>query len=141
MTAPPTGNHAGTAPATTRPAYPATWQGIRAALHALGNNQAGVAAALDAAGYRGEPGESTHCPVAAYLLGTLDAGPLQPDSPIAVGDTTVTVFRADNTRFEVDLPEPVRRFVDAFDAGHYPALRPDDYTDPEQTDPQRGDLA
>ena len=127
MTAPPARGDVGT--------FPATRDGIRAALDALGHTPTQVAASLDRAGYVGEPGECTRCPVAVYLLGTLDPATLQPAGllidPVAVGDTTVTVLRADAIRHEVDLPESVSRFIAAFDLGGYAFLLPAGYIDPE----------
>jgi hypothetical protein len=123
MTAPATTDHAGTVPATA--------EGVRAALAALGDSPDRVRANLDHAGHRGEPGESTRCPVAAYLLAILAAGRLRAVNPVAVGDTTVTVFLADATSHEVDLPGPVRGFVAGFDLGEYAYLHPADYVDPE----------
>lgn len=96
---------------------------IAAVLHQLGPTAAHVAAALTAAGTRGEPGDAIRCPVGAYLLGAYrsvsdvlvgpDAATHQ-DWPGGLTDGVTVVI--------ADLPEPVAAFLTEFDAGRWPAL-------------------
>jgi hypothetical protein len=107
--------------------YPATREGVSAALAALGDCTDRVADTLADAGHLGAPGESRDCPIAVYLHDVLT-----PRWPVSIGNATAAVY-AGGARLDVPLPGPVRRFVAAFDLDGYPFLRPDDYTDPEAT--------
>ena len=111
---------------TTNPtSYPATREGVSAALAALGDSTDRVADTLAAHGYLGEPAEARECPIAVYLHDVLT-----PAWPVSVGDGTATVY-CNGVRLDVPLPDPVRRFVGAFDLGAYRFLYPAGYTDPE----------
>src|SRR5690242_13749554 len=81
-------------------------------LTALGNHPDQVAQSLLAAGCLGEPLCSS-CPIAVYLL----KSDLAPRS-VNVNDLTVCLYWDDGME-EIDLPEPVSRFVPRFDAGKY----------------------
>ena len=83
--------------------YPATREGVSAALAALGDNGDRVAGTLDAAGHLGEPGECRGCPVAVYLDAVLT-----PRWPVSIGDGTATVY-VNGARLDVALPGTGRR--------------------------------
>ena len=120
MTAPPTTTDVGT--------FPATRDGVSAALAALGHVPDLIAARLAHAGHLGEPGECRDCPIAVYLHAVLT-----PMWPVSIGAATATVF-TNGSRLDVPLPDPVRDFITCFDLGDFTFLHPDGYTDPEQGD-------
>lgn len=86
--------------------------------HISADTPTGVAAHLLAGGYRGDPYESDHCPVAEYLTATVTPRPYD----ILVCPTAVRVAVTEQDYRHVPLPSTVTRFVCQFDAGYYPEL-------------------
>jgi hypothetical protein len=99
--------------------YPATVEGITAALEALGDTPDLVASNLLKGGFRGEVGECSRCPVALYLQAQF------PGWLVYVGtDHLLATEVADaDSLVSVDLPGAVVEFVDSFDRhGRYADL-------------------
>ena len=119
----------------TDPTCPATRTGVSAALATLGDTPDRVAKILADGGHLGEPGEDTYCPVAAYLHTAI---PSITEYAIAVTGTTVIAHRSAG-RVEADLPDPVRRFVAAFDLGAFRFLRTAGDIDPDDPDRANAD--
>src|SRR4051812_45418450 len=101
MTAPPL--------TTNTRTYPATREGVTAALTALGDTADRVANTLAGAGYLGSPGESQECPVAVYLRDVVT-----PTWRVSIGAASAYVFPHGKV-VAAPLPFAVRVFVDAFD--------------------------
>lgn len=110
--------------------YPATTQGLRAALEALGADADAVAQTLADGRHRGLRDNCAACPTAVYLLAVID------------GVARVNVSRRfaaicidpglDPTiepSARVSLPQPVRDFIDRFDDYSYPQLNIEDSDD------------
>lgn len=83
------------------------------ALDALGQTPAEVAGTLYRSGYKGLTCVAAWCPVAAYLSDRFGHG--------LVGPRLATVVM-DGVRAELELPEAVRGFVEAFDNGAFTHL-------------------
>ncbi len=98
---------------------------IREVLTGLGSGQNGVAAALGDIGVRAEPRDPRECAIAVYLRAVV--GIDHRIRSLAVQPTDVKVL-TEPVRFglpnivTVRLPEPVRRFIEAFDQAAYPNL-------------------
>jgi len=98
---------------------------VGALLDGLGHDPDEVASTLEAAGVQGVPRSNTSCAVAVYTSAIMKADPRI--TAVAVGPCTLilTLVRADGRpggRLTVQLPKPVRGFVDGFDASHYPQV-------------------
>jgi hypothetical protein len=92
--------------------YPATNNGLAAALAALGATETEVAETLSRGGCRGRRGSSCACPVAIYLHAViLDA------ESVLVEATETFVHLDDGTKLDAATPEPVYAFMAAFDKG------------------------
>jgi hypothetical protein len=98
---------------------------VSAALAALGTTPDQVAERLHAGRFFGEPAEAHDCPIARYLRAVLTSM-----AGVSVGESTVAIARTAGRLTTVYLPDPVRRFIAAFDLGGYRLLLPADYTDP-----------
>lgn len=97
--------------------YPATDEGLRAALAALGDTPDAVASTLDRLGIRGRPGQCRTCPVALYLLDVTGA------DPFVIGDLAALRTPEGALLARCSIPEPVRTFIQRFDlCGAYPGL-------------------
>src|SRR6185369_4328853 len=103
-------------PTTSR--YPATRDGLTAALAALGTTPAAVADTLTASGdYLGRRESAWRCPLALYLVDVLG---LSVDDVAVFGDA-VEITVTDGT-VSVDLPDAACAFVTDYDSGAYPDL-------------------
>lgn len=96
-----------------------------ALLTGLGHDPDEVASTLEAAGVHGVPRSNTSCAVAVYASAVMVADPRI--RSVAVGPCTlVLTLTKDNGRpggkLVVQLPKPVRAFVDGFDAARYPKV-------------------
>lgn len=109
----------------------------------LGRDPDEVAAALEAAGVRGDPRSNQSCAVALYLNAAMGADPRI--RSVAVGPCTVLLDmaappdRRPAGKLQVQLPKAVRRFVAAFDARQYPEVTRPPATDagaPPAPEPQ-----
>jgi hypothetical protein len=94
----------------------------RALLASLGDNPVQIASTLEALCVRATPHDRQGCAIAAFLHPLL-AG----ESAIACIEVTAThvvleASRPWHRRTRVKLSGPVRRFVNSFDAGLFPAL-------------------
>ncbi|MGA7419621.1 MAG: hypothetical protein WB765_15055 [Acidimicrobiales bacterium] len=98
---------------------------IREVLTGLGSCENDVAAALGGTGVRAEPRDPRDCAIAVYLRAVV--GVDHRISSVAVQRSDVKVL-TEPARFglpnivTVRLPEPVRRFIEAFDKAAYPKL-------------------
>ncbi|GAB3862889.1 hypothetical protein ACFPIJ_55205 [Dactylosporangium cerinum] len=102
------------------PVYPATSDGVLAALTALGDTADAVATALLALGYTGRPASPAYCPIAWYLI---DAVPELDTEHVEVGCDDAGLWNAPRGHaIDVDLPDQVVAFITAFDGGAYPEL-------------------
>lgn len=102
------------------PVYPATSDGVLAALAALGDTVETIAAALLANGCTGRTASAAHCPIAYYLR---DAVPDLDAQDIQIGTDDAGLWNEPHGyAIDVDLPWPVAAFVTAFDCGAYPEL-------------------
>jgi hypothetical protein len=94
--------------------YPATNEGLREALKALGTTREQVASTLDRLGIRGRRGDCRTCPVALYLTDVTGGHVLVDVLDVRLGSPADHVL--------VMLPTPVRDFIDRFDQDYYPGL-------------------
>lgn len=86
-------------------------------LGALGDTEKAVAAALEAGGYRGYPGNAGRCPIAAYLQAQLP-----PVTEVSACPNSIDVMDDVDWGPSVPTPVPVSLFMSRFDDGHYPGL-------------------
>jgi len=98
---------------------------VGALLDGLGHDPDEVASTLEAAGVQGVPRSNTSCAVAVYASAVMKADPRI--CAVSVGPCTLilTLVRADGRpggKLTVQLPKPVRGFVDGFDASRYPQV-------------------
>ena len=107
----------------------------------LGRDPDEVAAALEAAGVRGDPRSNQSCAVALYLNASMGSDPRI--RSVAVGPCTVLLDMAAPPggrtagKLQIQLPKAVRRFVAAFDARQYPEVtRPAATEAPPAPEPQ-----
>jgi len=96
-----------------------------ALLEGLGHDPDEVASALEAAGVQGVPRSNTACAIALYSSAVMKTDPRI--AAVAVGPCTLilTLLKHDGRpggKLTVQLPKPVRGFVDRFDAVHYPRV-------------------
>lgn len=83
---------------------------LRAALKKLGFNPVEVARSLMDRGIKGKIHDSAHCPVSIYLQ--LAGAP-----PISIGRHCI-----DCKGFKIRIPGFIARFIQQFNAGHWPEL-------------------
>ena len=101
-------------------------QRVGTLLEGLGHDPDEVASTLEAAGVQGVPRSNTSCAVAVYASAVMQADPRI--ASVAVGPCTLvlTLVKPDDGRpagkLVVQLPKPVRGFVDGFDAVRYPRV-------------------
>jgi hypothetical protein len=100
--------------------YPATKQGLRNALEALGTTGDAVARNLAAMGFKGCVGKASNCPIANYVMASI---PEAQDVRVQFGEVSV---RTDEDWNTVEQPEPVSDFVELFDGGRLPHLEVSD---------------
>jgi len=99
---------------------------VGALLEELGRDPDEVASTLEAAGVQGVPRSNTSCAVAVYASAVMKADPRI--RSVAVGPCTLvlTLVKPEDGRpagrLVVQLPKPVRGFVDRFDAARYPEV-------------------
>jgi hypothetical protein len=98
---------------------------VGALLEGLGHDPDEVASSLEAAGVEGVPRSNTSCAIALYASAVMKADPRI--KSVAVGPCTLilTLLKEDGRpggKLTVQLPKPVRDFVDEFDAAHYPRV-------------------
>ena len=99
---------------------------VGALLEELGRDPDEVASTLEAAGVQGVPRSNTSCAVAVYASAVMKADPRI--RSVAVGPCTLilTLVKPEDGRpagkLVVQLPKPVRGFVDRFDADRYPKV-------------------
>jgi len=99
---------------------------VGALLDELGRDPDEVASTLEAAGVQGVPRSNTSCAVAVYASAVMKADPRI--RSVAVGPCTLilTLVKPEDGRpagkLVVQLPKPVRGFVDGFDAARYPRV-------------------
>ena len=94
-------------------------------LESLGHDPDEVASSLEAAGVQGVPRSNTSCAIALYTSAVMKADPRI--KSVAVGPCTLilTLLKEDGRpggKLTIQLPRPVRGFVDEFDAAHYPRV-------------------
>jgi hypothetical protein len=94
-------------------------------LEGLGRAPDEVAGTLEAAGVHGVPRSNSSCAIAVYTAAVMGADPRI--ASVAVGPCTLqlTLVHPDGRpggKLVVQLPKPVRGFVDRFDAGRYPSV-------------------
>jgi hypothetical protein len=116
-------------PIMTAATYPATPDGLTAALNALGDTAAEVADTLARAGFSGRRGDEVSCPIARYLR-TAIHGAI--DAYVGVADPQhdnrqrAGIWLLDGTGwFDVPMPPGSAAFIDAFDEGAYVELATD----------------
>jgi hypothetical protein len=113
-------------------------------LDSLGHDPDEVAGTLEAAGVHGIQKSNTSCAIAVYTAAVMRADPRI--TSVAVGPCTLLLTLTHPSgrpggKLVVQLPRPVRGFVDGFDAGRYPTvlrLQTDDVpalSDPAAADP------
>lgn len=98
---------------------------VGALLAGLGRDPDEVAGTLEAAGVHGVPRSNSSCAVALYAAAVMRADPRI--TSVSVGPCTLllTLVHPDGRpggRLVVQLPKPVRGFVDGFDAGRFPKV-------------------
>lgn len=98
---------------------------VGALLAGLGQDPDEVATSLEAAGVHGVPRSNSSCAIAVYASAVMRADPRI--TSVAVGPCTLvlTLVKDDGRpggRLTVQLPKPVRDFVDGFDAARYPQV-------------------
>ena len=98
---------------------------VDALLSGLGQDPDEVATSLEAAGVHGVPRSNSSCAIAVYTSAVMRADPRI--TAVAVGPCTLvlTLSKGDGRpggRLTVQLPKPVRGFVDGFDAARYPQV-------------------
>jgi hypothetical protein len=92
----------------------------------LGRDPDEVASTLEAAGVQGVPKSNSSCAVAVYASAVMKADPRI--RSVAVGPCTLilTLVKPEDGRpggkLTIQLPKPVRGFVDGFDAARYPGV-------------------
>ena len=96
-----------------------------ALLESLGHDPDEVATALEVAGVKGVPRSNSACAVALYASAVMKTDPRI--KAVAIGPCTMilTLLKGDGRpggRLIVQLPRPVRGFVDRFDTAHYPSV-------------------
>jgi hypothetical protein len=97
-----------------------------ALLTGLGNSQDEVAQSLRATGVHGVPKNNRSCAIALYLTASMGSDPRI--RSVTVGHCSLLIAMSAPPDFRpagrllVQLPKPVRRFVAAFDARHYPEV-------------------
>jgi hypothetical protein len=110
--------------------YPHTEQGLKDALKALGRSPESVAANLLAMGIEGDREECGSCPVAKYVVASVEAVRLVDANGIKVriGSREDAfelgygeILHEDNT-IEVTTPGPVSMFIEMFDNRRFPEL-------------------
>ena len=95
-------------------------------LDGLGRDPDEVASSLEASGVHGVPRSNSSCAIALYTAAVMRADPRI--TSVAVGPCTLilSLVRPEDGRsggkLVVQLPKPVRGFVDGFDAGRYPQV-------------------
>ena len=94
-------------------------------LDGLGHDPDEVADTLEAAGVHGVPRSNTSCAIALYTAAVMRADPRI--TSVAVGPCTLLLTLTPPSgrpggKLVVQLPKPVRGFVDGFDAGRYPTV-------------------
>jgi hypothetical protein len=99
----------------------------RTLLTELGTSPDEVFGSLQAAGVNGVPKDNRSCAVARYLTVLMGSDPRV--RAVHVGHCSLLIDTASpppelrpTGRVLVQLPKPVRQFVAAFDACHYPAM-------------------
>jgi hypothetical protein len=110
-------------PTTT---YPATADGLAAALAALGTTAEQVAETLAAAGLNGQRHDEVSCPIAWYLRDAIPtaedayAGISKPrgDGPLYAGIRLVDARKW----VDIEMPAGPAAFVEAFDGGNFDEL-------------------
>ncbi len=98
---------------------------VEALLESLGHDPDEVASALEVAGVQGVPRSNSSCAVALYASAIMKTDPRI--NAVAVGPCTLilTLLKDDGRpggKLTVQLPKPVRGFVDRFDTAHYPRV-------------------
>ncbi|MBX6313677.1 MAG: hypothetical protein IRY99_12275 [Isosphaeraceae bacterium] len=92
---------------------------IARVLELMGSTPDLVAATLRGAHIRGVPYSTSYRnPIVRYLKQTLDLGAYLELGP---GGATLLIYQNDRI-LEIDLPEPVRGFLDRFHGGAYPEI-------------------
>jgi len=116
-------------PIMTAVTYPATPDGLTAALKALGSTAAKVADTLARTGYSGQRGDEASCPIARYLRAAI---PDATDAYVGVvnpqhdDSQRAGICLFDGTGWvDVALPSSAVAFIDAFDDGAYDELARD----------------
>jgi len=94
-------------------------------LDGLGHDPDEVAGSLEAAGVHGVARSNSSCAIAVYTAAVMRADPRI--TSVAVGPCTLLLTLTHPSgrpggRLVVQLPKPVRGFVDGFDAGRYPTV-------------------
>jgi hypothetical protein len=113
-----------TAPTTST--YPATWEGLNAALTALGITAEQVAETLNAAGHSGQREDEATCPIAWYLRAVIPTAEdvyagVRRHQQLYAGMRLVDV----TGWVDIEMPAGPAAFVDAFDDGRFNALAVD----------------
>jgi hypothetical protein len=94
-------------------------------LSGLGDGPDEVAAALQAADVRGVPQDNFSCAVAVYLTALMGTDPQIRSVTVGRCSLVINLIGPDDRpagRLLVQLPKPVRQFVEAFDAHQYPSV-------------------
>jgi|GEM_PF-3526109 len=94
----------------------------RQLLESLGKRPEQVAATLARAGVRGVPGDARSCAVARFLGAVVACDPDIRGVAVTASELVVLRRRWWVRPVTVELPEPVREFVAAFDRGRYPEV-------------------
>ena len=98
---------------------------VEAHLQSLGRDPDQVASALEVAGVQGVPRSNSACAIALYTSAVMKTDPRI--KAVAVGPCTLilTLLKDDGRpggKLTVQLPKPVRGFVDRFDTAQYPRV-------------------
>lgn len=93
-----------------------------ALLASLGDSASAVAATLTDAGVRGSPANARECAVAVYLGAVISVDTRVRSVKVCKSEVLVERTGLWRRSVIVALPAPVRDFIVAFDAQHYPAL-------------------
>ena len=92
----------------------------------LGRSPEEVAASLGRVGIEGVPKSNRSCAVALYLMAVMGGEPVVRSVTVGPCSLVINLIGPKNDRpggrLLVQLPKPVRRFVAAFDAGHFPGM-------------------
>lgn len=120
--------------------YPATPDGLTAALTALGANAIEVAETLRRNGYVGIPSDESSCPVARYLHDAIPqadevyAGVARPGEQVQ----HAAIRLANATGWvDIQMPKGPAAFVIAFDHGYFNGMSRD-WDDPDDGEDARG---